>query len=293
MSAPVNEDMIVLDVSHWQEINNFAHVVENGTAGVILKCTQGTTYIDPTYFDRASAANGAGLLVSAYHFLEHADVAEQMAHFVEYASLPDNGRVCIDFEENPNGPDPTLDDLLEAVRWLLDNTSYEITVYGSGLLKSVVGNDYIGLLAANTSLWIAHYTDKASPDWPKATWKTWSLWQWTQSGGSPGIAGSVDCNRWNGDPSRLADWFYRPEAAPIEPDEPVNFDFGSAVICLKQGDRVARDGWNGRGMWLELQVPDPHSKMTRPYIYMKTVDEQLVPWVASQTDMLAEDWRVV
>ena len=69
--------------------------------------------------------------------------------------------------------------------------------------------------------------------------------------------------------------------------------FGSALLSLKNGERVAREGWNGRGMWLELQRPDAHSKMTLPYIYMKTVTGDLVPWLASQTDVLAEDWFVV
>ena len=69
-------------------------------------------------------------------------------------------------------------------------------------------------------------------------------------------------------------------------------DFGAAIKALKAGQRVGRAGWNGKGMWLELQRPDTHSKMTRPYIYMKTVDDALVPWVASQTDILAEDWII-
>lgn len=67
-------------------------------------------------------------------------------------------------------------------------------------------------------------------------------------------------------------------------------DFGEAIKNLKEGKRVYRDGWNGKGMWLELQVPDEHSKMTLPYIYMKTVTGDLVPWIASQTDILSEDW---
>jgi hypothetical protein len=67
-------------------------------------------------------------------------------------------------------------------------------------------------------------------------------------------------------------------------------DFGDAIRELKAGKRVTRPGWNGKGMWLELQVPDAHSKMSLPYIYMKTADDKLVPWLASQTDVLAEDW---
>jgi hypothetical protein len=71
------------------------------------------------------------------------------------------------------------------------------------------------------------------------------------------------------------------------------FSFGEAVAYLKGGNRVARLGWNGRGMWLHLQVPDTHSKMSRPYIYMSTVEGDLVPWVASQSDILVEDWQLV
>jgi len=66
--------------------------------------------------------------------------------------------------------------------------------------------------------------------------------------------------------------------------------FGDALAALKDGERVSRTGWNGKGMWLELQRPDKHSKMTLPYIYMSTAQGDLVPWLASQTDILAEDW---
>lgn len=67
--------------------------------------------------------------------------------------------------------------------------------------------------------------------------------------------------------------------------------FGEALDVLRAGGWVTRLGWNGRNMWLALQTPDEHSKMSRPYIYMSTVDRQLVPWVASQTDLLADDWE--
>jgi hypothetical protein len=78
--------------------------------------------------------------------------------------------------------------------------------------------------------------------------------------------------------------------------------FGLAIEALKLGLAVARKGWNGKGIYLELQVPDRHSKMTLPYIYIVTcglitdnphAPKGRVPWLASQTDMLAEDWYVV
>ena len=75
--------------------------------------------------------------------------------------------------------------------------------------------------------------------------------------------------------------------------------FGEAIEYLKQGYAVARYGWNGKGIYLKLQKPDEHSKMTLPYIYIVTTGlvtdnpdapKGRVPWLASQTDMLAEDW---
>lgn len=72
-----------------------------------------------------------------------------------------------------------------------------------------------------------------------------------------------------------------------------SFDFGTAIAALKVGQRVARAGWNGKGMWLELQRPDNHSKMTLPYIFIVTVGGDWVPWAASQADMLADDWFLV
>jgi hypothetical protein len=70
-------------------------------------------------------------------------------------------------------------------------------------------------------------------------------------------------------------------------------DFGWAIRQLKDGFKVTREGWNGKGMWLALQLPDEYSKMGRPYIYMKDAQNLNVPWLASQTDMLAEDWELV
>ncbi len=73
----------------------------------------------------------------------------------------------------------------------------------------------------------------------------------------------------------------------------MQLNFGDAIELLKDGERVCRKGWNGKGMWLELQRPDTNSKMSLPYIFMKTADNHLVPWLASQTDVLSEDWEMI
>lgn len=75
------------------------------------------------------------------------------------------------------------------------------------------------------------------------------------------------------------------------PDMPM----GEVIRLLKAypDRRYARRGWNGKGMWISLQRPDKGSRMTVPYIYMSTAQGGLVPWLASQTDMLADDWYEV
>lgn len=70
-------------------------------------------------------------------------------------------------------------------------------------------------------------------------------------------------------------------------------NFGWALAELKAGNKVTRPGWNGQGMWIALQTPDANSKMQRPYFYIKTAQDQLVPWVASHGDLLATDWETV
>jgi hypothetical protein len=94
------------------------------------------------------------------------------------------------------------------------------------------------------------------------------------------------------------DWeLYEEPVNESEPEPTSNLTFSQALEYLKQGKRVARDGWNGKGMWLKLvdhkvrYFTDAYHGL--PWIGIKTADNSFVPWAASQTDLLAEDWRVV
>ena len=85
-------------------------------------------------------------------------------------------------------------------------------------------------------------------------------------------------------------------------------NFGEALAALKDGKRVARAGWNGKGMFLFL-VPGSTFMVNREpllsimgegtqvqyhaHIDMKTAQGYVVPWLASQADLLSEDWEVV
>lgn len=86
-------------------------------------------------------------------------------------------------------------------------------------------------------------------------------------------------------------------------------DFGLALAVIKAGGKVTRTQWNGKNMWIAL---NPGSKITvsegrplaavlpvgtpvefQPYLIMRTAQKMIVPWVATQSDVLGEDWIVV
>ena len=76
------------------------------------------------------------------------------------------------------------------------------------------------------------------------------------------------------------------------------FSFSEALDAIKQGKAIQRLGWNGNGLKVKAQFPDENSKMTLPYLYIeypldaKTTPGARCPWLASQTDIMAEDWGV-
>lgn len=78
-------------------------------------------------------------------------------------------------------------------------------------------------------------------------------------------------------------------------------NFGEALEATRSGARIAREGWNGKGMFVMYKAGSanvgaegarcPVEPHVHPYLMMSTVDGSLVPWVASQTDLLAYDWK--
>jgi len=93
-----------------------------------------------------------------------------------------------------------------------------------------------------------------------------------------------------------------------EQERQPDLSFSLALGFIKRGYKVQRSGWNGKGMFIFL-VPGSTFKVNRPpllgiypegteinyhaHVDMKTADGQIVPWLCSQTDMLAEDWQIV
>ena len=109
-------------------------------------------------------------------------------------------------------------------------------------------------------------------------------------GGKPNHADFTGYISWS--PAEQFNNAYRPVTA---------LTFGQALEAMKIGKRVCRAGWNGKGMWIGLHKEggvytrqECGTDLTyADYITMKTADNKLVPWLASQTDVLAEDWSIL
>ena len=102
-------------------------------------------------------------------------------------------------------------------------------------------------------------------------------------------------------------WIPTAEFEPVY--QPITaMSFSSALVALKHGNKVARAGWNGKNMFIflvagsQFQVNRPPLNQFYPegaeinyhaHVDMKTADDQIVPWLCSQTDMLADDWCIV
>ena len=88
-------------------------------------------------------------------------------------------------------------------------------------------------------------------------------------------------------------------------------NFGLAIEAAKKGAKITRRGWNGKGMWVVYRtgypegiscnkntaeavgIPEGTLFRVRPYLQMKCVDGSFQMWLASQSDILAEDWTIV
>jgi len=239
---------IVIDLSHHNSKPDFKKIKDGGTVGVILKATEGTGYIDPTFKQYGAEADAAGLCVSSYHFLKKGNVEAQMEFYLSVVAPAAGDRLVIDYEDKGL----TLADLETAVQHLWKIAPQcEVTVYGaSGFLGSHLGGKKSETLA-KTALWVASYTTASKPTMTglTGTWPYWSLWQYTDKATLSGISGPVDGNKWNGTETSLPGWFHKGGAAPaptppeVPNDKPVtvaiNVPLGVTCVVTVNGKLLA------------------------------------------------------
>jgi len=207
----------VLDISHHNEVASWSAIRAAGIIGIIHKASEGNYNVDETYTSRRNEAMRAGLLWGAYHFMRPGSQQEQAEWFIKAAKPGPNDLICADYEDD----EMDLNDLqafLQAVEGL---TGRKAVIYSGHLIKEGVGEKHIPWLADH-QLWIAQYTDASQPEWPKATWPKYMLWQFTDTGAAPGVSGNVDCNSTQMSEQELRSAWSggRAVPAPPVPDDP-------------------------------------------------------------------------
>lgn len=183
-----------LDLSHHQQTVDFGRMARDGIQFVMLKATQGTGYVDPTFAPRAQQAHDAGLQVGAYHFAEvDTDVIANVSHFLDTVRpTPASRRLLVLDVERLDGMSGSHAGLWSAVfvRLLARETGHRPWVYTNASFANACNLG--GLLARDVNLWVASWTSRPQPTLP-AGFSTWGMWQFTNSGNVAGIT-PVDVN---------------------------------------------------------------------------------------------------
>lgn len=194
-----------IDVSRFQAKVDWPAVAAAGRAFAYIKATEGATYRDPKFAAHWAGAKAAGMLRGAYHFFRPAKpAAAQVENFCSLVGALASGDLppMLDLEETPGEHDewttiPKPDRRPLALEWLHaveERLGRRPIVYTRRGFISTLGG--AGGLA-QYPLWVAHYTQAAKPAVP-AGWQNWTLWQYSDAGQVPGIAGKVDLDRFAG-----------------------------------------------------------------------------------------------
>jgi lysozyme len=177
---------------------------------VILKATQGQSYVDPTFYERVVKATQAGLLIGAYHFCDGTWEAGQADHFLDIAGDIPGVRLFLDVEDNPaSAADVTVKLASEIALEIEKLTGLVPDTYTARYQPDGTGKQWPAEgdpVLKRGALWFAAYGESAG-DFPWAGWPSWSLWQYTDKGKVPGIYGPVDLNRFDGTAEELRSWW--------------------------------------------------------------------------------------
>jgi GH25 family lysozyme M1 (1,4-beta-N-acetylmuramidase) len=210
--APPPDSLPGIDVSHHQDEIDWTKVAGSGVRFAIAKATEGTGFVDPRFSTNRAEAMAAGVTFGAYHFarpdLHPFDAIPEADHYVDTAQLaPGNILPVLDLERSGDLTPARL------TQWVLDwlgrvteRTGVKPMVYTSpNGWKDRMADTTAIADAGYTVLWVAHW-GVTVPTLPANDWQGngWTIWQHSNCGDVPGIAGCVDL-----------DWFDGLDLAPI------------------------------------------------------------------------------
>lgn len=204
-------DARVVDISHYNAVENFATVAKAGVWGIIHKATQGTNYIDSMYAKRRLwlQETAPSLLWGAYHFNTGQPVADQVKYFIDHAKPDAKTLMVLDYEDN-RPSNMSINHAVEFLHTLEHQLGRKGAIYSGNRVKETIGqlNATDKAYLCSHRLWLCQYGPKAVL--PQG-WSKWWLWQFTGDGvgpmphSVPGIQGNkLDINTFAGTHAELA-----------------------------------------------------------------------------------------
>ena len=210
-----------VDVSHYDVVNNvpidWVKVKQQNYEFAFMKCTEGTTYFDPTFTMNWANSGSAGVIHGAYHFFHPKDdPIAQADFFVQKCGVPQAGDLpmALDLETTDMEPGATVKAATELfLQEVFAKTGVTPVVYTSASFIASLGAGNVPNIG-QYPLWVAHW-DVMCPNIPNPPYSNWTFWQSVATGTlDGGISGmmNVDIDQFNGSLSDLQT-FVNPQAS--------------------------------------------------------------------------------
>lgn len=208
---------VIVDISHFDDVQDWDRVKRFGILGVINKATEGPGMVDRTFAIRRKPAADHDLLYGAYHFIRPGDPVAQADHFLDVVKSvdhPEDLLLALDHEDRG----VPLKDAKKFLQRVMDKAGRKAILYSGFLIKEQLGDGRDAFLAKHR-LWLSHFSSR--PKCPKNWTAPWII-QFTGDGVGPEphkvpgiiIAGGIDLNHYGGTPEQLkAEWVNGPDGA--------------------------------------------------------------------------------
>jgi lysozyme len=258
---------IIVDLSHHNASPDFSEASKHIRA-VILKATQGTSYVDPTFQARRQEALDNGLLVGAYHFATKKPAKAQVDHFLQTVGAQEGQILAIDIEADPGSVSSvTYQQALGIIDLVKERTGSWPLVYGGSYLRELLQGQSASSFK-NCPLWWAAYNNH--PNWPSDIWPEMTIWQYTDgtAGNTPHeVQGIGKCDRdiFNGSASELekfwaagAHSFNKFEAMSLDDERTIGVTLEDRLGALLQTavQTLTNSALVGEGRTVPLFFPD-------------------------------------
>jgi len=194
----------IIDTFHG-DVVDIPLLANNGVVAMLMKATQGSSYVDPTFQDRHAAAQAAGLLTGSYHFADGSNPVVQVEHWLQTAQFF-NQKEAYEFDWEDNGMNTmTYAGACAFVAEFFKRMGRYPLIYGSNFLREKIPATGDSILF-ECPLSLASYN--TNPVIPRG-WSKYTLWQYTdgQNGVSPhtfpGASNPLDIYQFDGTIAQL------------------------------------------------------------------------------------------